>query len=188
MNAIFTKYPDPTCVGCAVHEGFWVTYLSLREQFMDAYHAAQTKAPHAQVRQHGRGREGERDRGASIALPRGRRRVEASHYRGPWSLSVPFTLRASASVCQVWVTGHSLGGALALHAAMDLLSSEGAKVTHLVTFGQPRVGNMEVRAGLNGVSLKEVRKRFCHDGTILHRTELEEERGAISCLDTCAFP
>lgn len=49
MNAIFTKYPDPTCVDCAVHEGFWLTYLCLREQFMDAYHAAQDKAPHAQV-------------------------------------------------------------------------------------------------------------------------------------------
>ena len=41
---------------------------------------------------------------------------------------------------QIHVTGHSLGGAMAVVAALDLKSTFG-KVDHLYTFGQPRVGN-----------------------------------------------
>lgn len=41
---------------------------------------------------------------------------------------------------EVWVTGHSLGGALASIAALDLVAA-GVPVTRLYTFGQPRVGD-----------------------------------------------
>lgn len=39
------------------------------------------------------------------------------------------------------VTGHSLGGALAILAAADI-KSVGHKVDEVYTFGQPRVGNV----------------------------------------------
>mmetsp|Transcript_12332 Transcript_12332/g.25092 ORF Transcript_12332/g.25092 Transcript_12332/m.25092 type:complete len:190 (-) Transcript_12332:199-768(-) len=40
----------------------------------------------------------------------------------------------------LWITGHSLGGALAVHAAVDLRLA-GNEITGVYTFGQPRVGN-----------------------------------------------
>lgn len=44
------------------------------------------------------------------------------------------------TVKQVWLTGHSLGGALATCCAYDWIQS-GIPLTGLVTFGQPRVAN-----------------------------------------------
>lgn len=41
----------------------------------------------------------------------------------------------------VVVTGHSMGGALASFCALDLAMSFGSNNVHLMTFGQPRVGN-----------------------------------------------
>lgn len=43
---------------------------------------------------------------------------------------------------KLYVTGHSLGGAIAIFNALDL-STRGLKVDRLVTFGQPRVGNAD---------------------------------------------
>lgn len=48
----------------------------------------------------------------------------------------------------LWVTGHSLGGALALLAAW-LLKRRFVNVHQVVTFGAPMVGNAEVSAALN---------------------------------------
>jgi len=42
---------------------------------------------------------------------------------------------------EIVITGHSLGGALAYLAAVDLSLNEGINVTTSYTFGQPRVGN-----------------------------------------------
>lgn len=39
------------------------------------------------------------------------------------------------------ITGHSLGGAMAVFAALELIHSLGLRVQTLYTFGQPRVGN-----------------------------------------------
>src|SRR5262249_24402873 len=39
----------------------------------------------------------------------------------------------------LWVTGHSLGGALAVLCASDLIDSEHVKIDDLITFGQPMV-------------------------------------------------
>ncbi|XP_066380262.1 lipase-like isoform X2 [Miscanthus floridulus] len=39
------------------------------------------------------------------------------------------------------VTGHSMGGAIASFCALDLAMSFGSNNVHLMTFGQPRVGN-----------------------------------------------
>jgi len=41
----------------------------------------------------------------------------------------------------VWITGHSLGGALALMCAYDCETKQGIKLTGLMTFGQPRIGD-----------------------------------------------
>ena len=44
---------------------------------------------------------------------------------------------------KVWITGHSLGGAMAACCAYDLVS-QGAQIDGLVTFGQPRIGNKKL--------------------------------------------
>lgn len=43
--------------------------------------------------------------------------------------------------CPLWITGHSLGGALAVLATAKLLTENGGLVNGLYTFGQPRVGD-----------------------------------------------
>lgn len=44
---------------------------------------------------------------------------------------------------KIWITGHSLGGAMASIAASDLVhyAKVDSKRIHLVTFGQPRTGD-----------------------------------------------
>ena len=54
-------------------------------------------------------------------------------------------LRENAALCRdaatpIYVTGHSLGGALALLAALEL-KRQGFNIAQVYTFGQPRVGN-----------------------------------------------
>ncbi|HSU67742.1 MAG TPA: lipase family protein, partial [Tepidisphaeraceae bacterium] len=49
------------------------------------------------------------------------------------------------SSARVWVTGHSLGGAMATLAALRL-ATEGLDVRGVYTFGSPRVGNDEFYA------------------------------------------
>jgi len=41
----------------------------------------------------------------------------------------------------VWITGYSLGGAIALLASIRLLASDATAVDRLCTFGQPAVGS-----------------------------------------------
>jgi len=41
----------------------------------------------------------------------------------------------------IWVTGHSLGGAMALSCAYDIEETTDFRVKGLVTFGQPKLGN-----------------------------------------------
>jgi pimeloyl-ACP methyl ester carboxylesterase len=65
----------------------------------------------------------------------------------------PVLFPAAEAECQrqdrpLWVTGHSLGGALALLAAW-LLKRKFVNVHQVVTFGAPMVGNGEVSAALN---------------------------------------
>ncbi len=44
---------------------------------------------------------------------------------------------------RIWVTGHSLGGALAVVCSYRLMTDEGKEITGVMTFGQPRVGSPE---------------------------------------------
>ncbi|KAK5979013.1 Class 3 lipase protein [Trichostrongylus colubriformis] len=62
------------------------------------------------------------------------------------------TLRAKYPKYQVWVTGHSLGGAMASLAASYIVAAKlvpGTSV-ELVTFGQPRTGNKDFAAAHDG--------------------------------------
>lgn len=45
---------------------------------------------------------------------------------------------------KVWISGHSLGGALALVAADDLLNQQSIEIAGVVTFGQPAVAKSEL--------------------------------------------
>jgi len=45
----------------------------------------------------------------------------------------------------IWITGHSLGGALAVHASVDLTIA-GYKLQGVYTFGQPRIANTKFSA------------------------------------------
>lgn len=44
---------------------------------------------------------------------------------------------------RIWVTGHSLGGALAVVCSYRLMKDEGKEIAGVMTFGQPRVGSPE---------------------------------------------
>ena len=50
----------------------------------------------------------------------------------------------------VWATGHSLGGALALVCAYDLVAQENIALYGVITFGQPMVAGKELAGFLNG--------------------------------------
>ncbi|XGW25354.1 hypothetical protein V3C99_006631 [Haemonchus contortus] len=58
------------------------------------------------------------------------------------------TLRSKYPSYQVWVTGHSLGGAMATLAASYIVAAKlvPASSVELVTFGQPRTGNKDFAA------------------------------------------
>lgn len=65
-------------------------------------------------------------------------------YKGvaPLVRSVVDKLRALHRDAKLIVTGHSLGGAMAVLCALDLKELHG-KIDYLYTFGQPRVGNQK---------------------------------------------
>ncbi|KAJ3699937.1 hypothetical protein LUZ61_003642 [Rhynchospora tenuis] len=50
-------------------------------------------------------------------------------------------IRKSYGELPVMATGHSMGGALVAFAALDLVMNHGIDDVHLMTFGQPRIGN-----------------------------------------------
>lgn len=51
----------------------------------------------------------------------------------------------------LWITGHSLGGALAVVCAYDLVENEGLKVDGLITFGQPMVARRQLAEHLDAL-------------------------------------
>jgi len=61
----------------------------------------------------------------------------------------------------IWITGHSLGGALATLVA-DRLTNDSMEVKGVYTFGQPRVGNKVFANNYDG-KMKEYTFRFVHD-------------------------
>jgi triacylglycerol lipase len=59
------------------------------------------------------------------------------------------TLKDERGFRSLWVTGHSLGGALATLAVAKLRQERGHPVNGLYTFGQPRVGDEEFSSHFN---------------------------------------
>jgi Lipase (class 3) len=106
---------------------------------------------------------------ASEAVMHGR--IHSGFYRSTQSILAPI----SAAVKEhggdakfVWVTGHSLGGAMALAFVYDVLTSGEIKPTGLVTFGQPLVVNGELAQFLNQ-QLKGKYLRFVNGGDVVPR-------------------
>jgi triacylglycerol lipase len=63
----------------------------------------------------------------------------------------------------LWITGHSLGGALAVLSSSRLMN-QGIVPRYLCTFGQPRVGNSEFTKFMNK---SEVHQRIVNSGDIV---------------------
>jgi hypothetical protein len=55
---------------------------------------------------------------------------------------------------KVWISGHSLGGALSHIAALDFVGN-GIPVQQVVTFGSPRIGNVQFQQAYKKVLLKQ---------------------------------
>ena len=68
---------------------------------------------------------------------------------------------------KIWITGHSLGGALAT-LAVDRLTEEDEDVSGLYTFGQPRVGDKEFAENFD-MKIKSRSFRFVNDEDIVTR-------------------
>lgn len=72
-------------------------------------------------------------------------------------------LTAEYKTHDVLVTGHSLGAALATLLAYDLMMSATHSVSHLITFGSPRVGNTEFVKSFNTYPLEYNRVTHYND-------------------------
>ena len=106
---------------------------------------------------------------ASKAVDHGR--VHSGFYDATQSLREPIFAAVKAhggDNKRVWITGHSLGGAMALVLALDCISDGGIKPAGIVTFGQPLVVDGELAQFLND-QLKGKYLRFVHGGDIVPR-------------------
>lgn len=66
-----------------------------------------------------------------------------------WNAPTQAAVKAQATDIELWVTGHSLGGALAAVATVAL-EARGYSVSGLYTFGQPRVADWRLVNYMNG--------------------------------------
>ncbi len=58
----------------------------------------------------------------------------------------------------LWITGHSLGGALAILLALKLSQKPGSKLAGVVTFGQPKVGDVQLSQAITAQLLPFYRR------------------------------
>jgi pimeloyl-ACP methyl ester carboxylesterase len=94
-----------------------------------------------------------------------------SGFLSAYLLVEPDIRRALASAAptqgtKIWLTGHSLGGALAAIAAAELQSS--CAVTGIHTYGQPRTGNSQLRDFI-ATHYKDRFFRFVNDDDVVTR-------------------
>lgn len=73
---------------------------------------------------------------------------------------------AEHSIKKVWISGHSLGGALALVAADDLLSQGAIEIAGVMTFGQPAVAKSELANHLDLQLLGRYARFVNHDDIV----------------------
>ncbi|CAG8438974.1 296_t:CDS:10 [Scutellospora calospora] len=82
---------------------------------------------------------------------------------------------------KVVVTGHSLGGALAVFAALDIKQYFEECNPYLYTYGEPRVGNSDFASFVNK-ELPFVRRVICQDDIVPHlipRVDYEHHKGEV---------
>ncbi len=72
---------------------------------------------------------------------------------------------------RIWITGHSLGGALAALAAAETRFIAGAPLAGLYTYGQPRVGDLQFANQFDS-ALRSVSFRYVNDKDIVPRVPL----------------
>lgn len=108
LDAFITDYPN--CAGCKVHEGFYHTYLAIKDTILSSARALFAKYPKSKK----------------------------------------------------LITGHSLGGALATLAAIDIQRYFGP-VDEFYTYGSPRVGNREFATFTNGFVTGNFNSRITHN-------------------------
>ncbi|MFO0917785.1 MAG: lipase family protein [Planctomycetaceae bacterium] len=85
--------------------------------------------------------------------------VHEGYYRAYRSLKPQvLKLLAESRPRKIWITGHSLGGALALICAYDLMAEEKLKPYGLMTFGQPMVVDRFLAAHLD----RQLLGRYVH--------------------------
>jgi triacylglycerol lipase len=75
---------------------------------------------------------------------------------------------ANKKVPTLWITGHSLGAALASLATAEMKLREDRPVRGLYTFGQPRTGNQDFARDFNSV-FKERAFRFANNNDVVTR-------------------
>jgi hypothetical protein len=90
-----------------------------------------------------------------------------------WSELLPYITQLDGRGCNLWVTGHSLGAALA-----TLCASRYGKVQGVYTFGSPRVGNDDFKEKLDAniyrvVNNDDIVARVPPAGTYVHVGELK---------------
>ena len=98
-------------------------------------------------------------------------------WRSIRAIIIPEVRNLVADGRKLWITGHSLGGALASLAAYEFESVHEVAVEGVHTFGSPRVGNSRFAQYYRDVGLEDVTQRwviegdpvptFFHDGSIL---------------------
>jgi hypothetical protein len=120
----FLKAPYPGCDGCLVHRGFYLDWMELREEVLGAVKAYYYQDHDQQQQQ----------LSSSKAM--------ATEDSPPLLPSSP---PPSTTPPRIQVTGHSLGGTMAVYAALDVIRTLGLPVDTLITFGQPRMGNAAFR-------------------------------------------
>ena len=106
----FFSIDYPGCSGCTVHQGFYNTYLEIKDIIISS--AKSLYAKHSNARK--------------------------------------------------IVTGHSLGGALAVHASIDIVNAFGP-IDEFYTYGQPRVGNEQFAQYVNVMVPGDFNSRVTHN-------------------------
>ena len=76
------------------------------------------------------------------------------------------TILRNNSIKNVWISGHSLGGALALVAANDLLLDDSIEIKGVVTFGQPAVAKSDLANYLDQALLGRYARFVNHDDIV----------------------
>lgn len=105
----------------------------------------------------------------SVPVPMGPGKVHRG-FRDAWASLAGEVGRvlAARGIRRVWITGHSLGGAIALLAAMDLAERPAVEILGVMTFGQPLVFD-EPGARAVGTALGNRFVRFVNEDDIVPR-------------------